>query len=269
MSALGAPRAKLIVSAAIAASIETGIRAARSGRYFFSQCRLRWNWSRSRCRPTATATSRSRWRSRDPMIRWDERASRPDGELVWGHDDVAKAMRRYLDGWEQYGFELEDIAEVAPGQGRRHLPRARRRHARASRWTAASAASGSSRGRKIASWSTYLTPKEAVRAARELVAGEPPPPKPKSGRARSRRRARRPSQTPAKAAPPSPGGARPRSSGARPRPGPASSASEPRARQRPGPRPRSSRPRWGSRRPARPWPPGPPSWRRRCRTSRR
>ena len=60
----------------------------------------------------------------DPNLRWDERASRPDAELVWGHDDVAKGMRRYRAGWQSYKFELEDIAEVARGQGRRHLPRA-------------------------------------------------------------------------------------------------------------------------------------------------
>ncbi len=112
----------------------------------------------------------------DPMIRWDERASRPDGELVWGHDDVAKAMRSYLEGWEQYGFELEDIAEVAPGKvvgicrergvDSEGVPVDRRF---GGLWVI--------EGAKIASWSTYLTPKEAVRAARELVGGEPPPPK--------------------------------------------------------------------------------------------
>lgn len=110
----------------------------------------------------------------DPMIRWDERASRPDGELVWGHDDVARAMRRYLDGWESYGFELEDIAEVTPGKvvaicrergvDRDGVPVDRRF---GGLWVVQKA--------KIASWSTYLTPKEAVRAARELVAREPAP----------------------------------------------------------------------------------------------
>jgi ketosteroid isomerase-like protein len=113
----------------------------------------------------------------DPMIRWDERASRPDGDLVWGHDDVAKAMRRYLDGWDQYSFELEDIAEVAPGKvvgicrergvDREGVPVDRRF---GGLWVVQEA--------KIASWSTYLTPKEAVRAARELAASEPAQPKP-------------------------------------------------------------------------------------------
>jgi hypothetical protein len=106
----------------------------------------------------------------DPLIRWDERASRPDGDLVWGHDDVQRAMRRYLDGWEQYRFDLEDVAEVAPGKVvgicREHGtptggPPVDRRFG--GLWVVEHS--------KIVSWATYLTPKEAVRAARELVAG--------------------------------------------------------------------------------------------------
>jgi ketosteroid isomerase-like protein len=104
----------------------------------------------------------------DPLIRWDERASRPDGELVWGHEDVERAMRRYLDGWAEYRFDLEDIAEVAPGKvvgicrerGLDHtgIPVDRRF---GGLWVVELG--------KITSWSTYLTPKEAVRAAKELV----------------------------------------------------------------------------------------------------
>ena len=52
----------------------------------------------------------------DPLIRWDERASRADGDLVWKHDDVQRAMRRYLDSWESYRFDVEEIAEVGPGK---------------------------------------------------------------------------------------------------------------------------------------------------------
>jgi ketosteroid isomerase-like protein len=106
----------------------------------------------------------------DPLIRWDERASRPDGELVWGHEDVERAMRRYLDGWQEYRFDLEDIAEVSPGKvvgicrergtDRNGIPVDRRF---GGLWVVEAA--------KITSWSTYLTPKEAVRAAKELVAG--------------------------------------------------------------------------------------------------
>jgi ketosteroid isomerase-like protein len=106
----------------------------------------------------------------DPLIRWDERASRPDGELVWGHEEVERAMRRYLDGWKEYRFDLEDIAEVAPGKvvgicrergtDGNGIPVDRRF---GGLWVVEAG--------KIASWATYLTPKEAVRAAGETVAG--------------------------------------------------------------------------------------------------
>jgi ketosteroid isomerase-like protein len=107
----------------------------------------------------------------DPLIRWDERASRPDGDLVWGHDDVQRAMRRYLDGWEQYRFDLEDVAEVGPGKVvgicREHGkpkegPPIDRRFG--GLWVVAES--------RIVSWATYLTPKEAVRAAKELLGGQ-------------------------------------------------------------------------------------------------
>ena len=80
----------------------------------------------------------------DPLIRWDERASRADGELVWGHGERRARMRRYLDGWEEYRFELEDIAEVAPGKvvG---ICRERGRDDKGFRSTGASAGSGWSR----------------------------------------------------------------------------------------------------------------------------
>ena len=101
----------------------------------------------------------------DPLIRWDERASRPDGELVWKRDAVQKAMRRYLDSWQQYSFELEDIAEVSPGKvvgicresgiDASGMPVDRRF---GGLWVVEDG--------KIASWSTYLTPREAVKAAK-------------------------------------------------------------------------------------------------------
>jgi ketosteroid isomerase-like protein len=105
-----------------------------------------------------------------PLIRWDERPSRPDGDLVWGHDDVERAMRRYLDGWEQYRFEIEDIAEVGPGKvvgicRERGKPKdgspVDRRFG--GLWVVEDS--------KLVSWATYLTPREAVRAAKELLGG--------------------------------------------------------------------------------------------------
>jgi ketosteroid isomerase-like protein len=105
-----------------------------------------------------------------PLIRWDERASRPDGDLIWGHDEVQHAMRRYLDDWEQYRFEIEDIAEVGPGNvvgicRERGKPKEGAEIDRrfGGLWVVEDS--------KIVSWATYLTPKEAVRAAKELLGG--------------------------------------------------------------------------------------------------
>ena len=106
----------------------------------------------------------------DPLIRWDERASRADGDLVWKHEEVQRAMRRYLDSWESYRFDVEDIAEVGPGKvvaicRERGKPKegveVDRRFG--GLWVVEEG--------KIASWVTYLTPKEAVRAAKELLGG--------------------------------------------------------------------------------------------------
>ena len=104
----------------------------------------------------------------DPLIRWDERASRPDGELVWGQDEVLDAMRRYQGSWKEYRFEVEKIAEVGPGRivglcrergtGESGVPVDRHY---GGLWIV--------EGAKITSWATYLTPREAVGAARELA----------------------------------------------------------------------------------------------------
>ena len=106
----------------------------------------------------------------DPLIRWDERASRPDGDLVWKHEDVQRAMRRYLDSWESYRFDVEDIAEVGPGK----VVAICRERGKPKDGAAVDRRFGGlwvvNHG-KIASWVTYLTPKEAVRAAKELLGG--------------------------------------------------------------------------------------------------
>jgi ketosteroid isomerase-like protein len=106
----------------------------------------------------------------DPLIRWDERASRPDGDLVWKHEDVQRAMRRYLDSWESYRFDVEDLAEVGPGKvvaicRERGKPKEGAEVDRrfGGLWVVENG--------KITSWVTYLTPKEAVRAAKELLGG--------------------------------------------------------------------------------------------------
>jgi ketosteroid isomerase-like protein len=107
----------------------------------------------------------------DPLIRWDERASRTDGDLVWKHEDVQRAMRRYLDGWKTYRFDVEDIAEVGPGK----VVAICRERGEPKEGVAVDRRFGGlwvvEQG-KIASWVTYLTPKEAVRAAKELLGGK-------------------------------------------------------------------------------------------------
>jgi ketosteroid isomerase-like protein len=103
-----------------------------------------------------------------PQVRWDERASRPDGDLVWGHDKVERAMRRYLDGWETYRFELEEVAEVAPGK----VVGICRERGNPKEGDAVDRRIGGLwivDAGKIVSWTTYLTPREAVRAAKELA----------------------------------------------------------------------------------------------------
>jgi ketosteroid isomerase-like protein len=103
-----------------------------------------------------------------PQVRWDERASRTDGDLVWGHDKVERAMRRYLDGWETFSFELEDVAEVAPGR----IVGICRERGKPKEGMAVDRRFGGLwivDGGKIVSWTTYLTPREAVRAAKELA----------------------------------------------------------------------------------------------------
>jgi ketosteroid isomerase-like protein len=103
----------------------------------------------------------------DPLIRWDERASRPDGDLVWKKEAVQRAMRRYLDSWQEYRFDLEDVAEVLPGKV---VGICRERGVDADGVSVDRRFGGLwvIEAGKIVSWSTYLTPREAVRAAKEL-----------------------------------------------------------------------------------------------------
>src|SRR3954454_7687414 len=202
MSALGAPRAKLIVRSAIgASSIRTVGYSACSGDESRPITKEAPDRHGSRLGPVEESQSQRPTRRQyccpmpaslelvkialqaygngdceialalaDPLIRWDERASRPDGDLVWKHEDVQRAMRRYLDSWETYSFDVDDIAEVGPGKvvaicresGKPKEGSEVDRHF-GGLWVVDEG--------KIASWVTYLTPKEAVRAAKELLGG--------------------------------------------------------------------------------------------------
>ena len=79
-------------------------------------------------------------------------------------------MRRYLDGWEEYRFEIEDLAEVGPGK----VVGICRERGKPKDGTPVDRRFGGLwivEGGKITSWATYLTPREAVRAAKELLGG--------------------------------------------------------------------------------------------------
>lgn len=103
----------------------------------------------------------------DPNIGWDERASRHDGEIVVGQRDVLMAMHRYFDGFESYSFKVEKLAAandsaivgvcVEKGVTLEGVPVDRRYGAL---WII--------RDGKIVSWTTFLSPREALRAAREV-----------------------------------------------------------------------------------------------------
>jgi ketosteroid isomerase-like protein len=138
-----------------------------------------------------------------PHIRWDERASRPEADLVWGHDKVERAMRRYLDGWQEYRFELEELAEVGPGKvvgicrergTPAEGPLVDRRFG--GLWVVENG--------KIVSWVTYLTPREAVRAAKELIGPQAKPAQPKPVAAPATDLAPKPVVVPDPPAPPPP-----------------------------------------------------------------
>jgi ketosteroid isomerase-like protein len=101
----------------------------------------------------------------DPGVRWDERHSRPDGQLVTGRDAVEAAMRGYREAWREYAFELEDVAEVKPGSVA-GICRERGIDAAGAPVDRRFGALWIVEDGRIASWATYATPREAVRAAK-------------------------------------------------------------------------------------------------------
>ena len=129
-------------------SIARGMEAADPGGNTVARCRRRSSWSRSRSRPTATVTARSL--SHSP-IRWSAGTSGPPAPTaIWSGATTRSSGRcaATSTAGSTYRFDLEDIAEVGSGQGRRHLPRARQAEGRAPRSIGASAGSGWSRNRR-------------------------------------------------------------------------------------------------------------------------
>jgi ketosteroid isomerase-like protein len=47
----------------------------------------------------------------DPDIEWVEDPQRADHRVYHGHDAVRESWTRWLDEWEQYGFEAERIVD--------------------------------------------------------------------------------------------------------------------------------------------------------------
>jgi hypothetical protein len=100
----------------------------------------------------------------DPMIRWDDRSLDGDGELVWGRDDVLEHVAGWMDKWEEYGAEVEEIREVGDRIVCVYTERGIDGVTGIDREQQRAAAIKVERG-AITDWARYLTVREAERAA--------------------------------------------------------------------------------------------------------
>jgi ketosteroid isomerase-like protein len=48
----------------------------------------------------------------DPEIEWIEDPTRADSRTFRGHDGVRESWERWLEGFDQYGFEIESIDDL-------------------------------------------------------------------------------------------------------------------------------------------------------------
>jgi ketosteroid isomerase-like protein len=48
----------------------------------------------------------------DPEIEWIEDPTRADGRTFRGHEGVRESWERWLEGFDQYGFEIESIDDL-------------------------------------------------------------------------------------------------------------------------------------------------------------
>ncbi len=101
----------------------------------------------------------------DPLIRWDDRSLDADGELVWGQEDVLRHLADWIDNWDAFGAEVEEIREegdrfvvLYTEFGIDRSTGANVEHKRA-------AAIKVERG-AITTWARYLSEREAVGAAK-------------------------------------------------------------------------------------------------------
>lgn len=103
-----------------------------------------------------------------PLIRWDERPAEPGAELVWGRDEVERAMASYLEGFDRYEAiveELIDAGEKVVGvyreRGQLVGSGMQVNQTRAAVWTVDP--------KWIVDWTVYLSKREAL-----IAAGLPP-----------------------------------------------------------------------------------------------
>ncbi len=47
----------------------------------------------------------------DPDVEWVEDAQRADGQVYRGHEGVKHAFERWLEQWDEYGYEAERYAD--------------------------------------------------------------------------------------------------------------------------------------------------------------
>jgi ketosteroid isomerase-like protein len=47
----------------------------------------------------------------DPEIEWVEDPQRADGRTYRGHDGVRQSWERWLDQWDEYGYEVERLVD--------------------------------------------------------------------------------------------------------------------------------------------------------------
>ncbi len=63
----------------------------------------------------------------DPDIEWVEDPQRADGRVYRGHEGVRESWQRWLENFEEYGFEVERISRPrGPCAGRRRRARTRK-----------------------------------------------------------------------------------------------------------------------------------------------
>ena len=199
----------------------------------------------------------------DPMMRWDERAARPEGELVWGHDDVLRAMEGRLSDWKDYSFQLEELIDcgehgviaVYSERGSRLETDFLLKERHAALWMIENT--------RLVACAVYLTREEALRAA-EMAA---------RSTAVAERSPDPPAPSPDPAERPEPSAERPEPSAERPepsaeRPEPSAERPEPSA-ERPEPSAERPKPSTDAATTRKPLEPGSGQWARREREARR